>query len=92
MRAIFERFLERLSESVDEHDLRGALAEVASGLDLLAFAYLSLPPQSDEKPRLISNYPAPWTARYLANRYQRVDPVIMRARCGGCTFRSMVSC
>ncbi|TIN74366.1 LuxR family transcriptional regulator [Mesorhizobium sp.] len=87
MQAIFERFLERLSESVDEADLRAALADVSSGLDLLAFAYLSLPLRSDEKPTLISNYSASWTARYFENRYQSVDPVIVRARCGGCTFR-----
>ncbi|WP_353017553.1 autoinducer binding domain-containing protein [Mesorhizobium sp. M0854] len=29
------------------------------------------------KPTLIPNYPAPWTARYLENRYQIVDPVII---------------
>ncbi|CAH2405139.1 LuxR family transcriptional regulator [Mesorhizobium escarrei] len=87
MQIVFERFLERLSESVDEADLHGALADVASGLDLLTFAYLSLPPRSDGKPTLISNYPAPWTARYLENQYQSVDPVIVRARGGGCPFR-----
>ncbi|TIL82270.1 MAG: LuxR family transcriptional regulator [Mesorhizobium sp.] len=87
MRAAFERFLERLSESVDEADLLSAMADVASGFDLLAFAYLSLPPPPNSKPTLISNYPASWTARYLTNRYQSVDPVIVRARSGGCTFQ-----
>ncbi|WP_343221441.1 autoinducer binding domain-containing protein, partial [Mesorhizobium silamurunense] len=87
MQAVFERFLERLSESIDEADLRGALADVASELDLLAFAYLSLPMRSDGKPTLISNYPAHWTSRYLENRYQSGDPVIVRARCDGCPFR-----
>ncbi|ODA93204.1 transcriptional regulator [Mesorhizobium sp. SEMIA 3007] len=87
MQAVFERFLERLSESVDEADLRSAMADVASGFDLLAFAYLSLPPRPNGKPTLISNYPAPWMERYLANRYQSVDPVIVRARGGGCTFQ-----
>ncbi|AZO50328.1 MAG: LuxR family transcriptional regulator [Mesorhizobium sp.] len=87
MQTVFERFLERLSESVDEADLRGALADVASGLDLRTFAYLSLPPRSDGKPTLISNYPAPWTAHYLENGYESIDPVIVRARSGGCPFR-----
>ncbi|ESZ71868.1 transcriptional regulator [Mesorhizobium sp. L103C119B0] len=87
MQNVFERFLERLSKSVEEADLRGALVDVASELDLLAFAYLSLPMRSDGKPTLISNYPAHWTSRYLENRYQSVDPVIVRARCGGCPFR-----
>ncbi|NGO55264.1 LuxR family transcriptional regulator [Allomesorhizobium camelthorni] len=87
MQALFERLLEQLWESVDEADFRGAMADIASELDLLAFAYLSLPMESKGKPTLISNYPAPWTARYLDNRYQSVDPVIVRARCGGCPFR-----
>lgn len=87
MQTVFERFLERLSESVDETDFHGAMADVASTLELLTFAYLSLPTGSKSKPTLISNYPAPWMARYLENQYQNIDPVIVRARCGGCSFR-----
>ncbi|WP_436798470.1 LuxR family transcriptional regulator [Mesorhizobium ventifaucium] len=87
MPLVFETFLERLSESVDETDFREALASAASGLDLLTFAYLSLPLQPSGEPRLISNYPPPWTAHYLRNEYQRVDPVIMRARLADCPFR-----
>lgn len=60
---------------------------MSSQLDLLALAYLSLPPRPGDKPRLISNYPAPWTARYLEHQYQSIDPVIVRARVGGCPFR-----
>ncbi|WP_394890370.1 autoinducer binding domain-containing protein [Mesorhizobium sp. AaZ16] len=87
MQIVFETFVEKLSESVDEADFREAMAGTAAYLDLLTFAYLSLPPQPSGKPRLISNYPASWTAHYLQNRYQKIDPVIMRARCGGCPFR-----
>ncbi|WP_425294891.1 LuxR family transcriptional regulator [Neomesorhizobium albiziae] len=87
MQIVFETFLEQLSESVDEADFREAMAGTASELDLLTFAYLSLPLQPSGKPKLISNYPSPWTARYLQNRYQKLDPVILRARCGGCPFR-----
>ncbi|MER9438921.1 LuxR family transcriptional regulator [Mesorhizobium sp. M0618] len=87
MRIVFETFLEKLSVSVDEGDFRGALADVASSLDLFTFAYFSLPPRSNGKPMLISNYPALWTARYLENRYQNVDPVILRASYGESTFR-----
>ncbi|WP_032927923.1 LuxR family transcriptional regulator [Mesorhizobium sp. LNHC221B00] len=87
MRIVFETFLEKLSASVDDGDFRAALADVASSLDLLAFAYISLPPGSNGKPMLISNYPALWTARYLENRYQRVDPVIVRARSGESPFQ-----
>ncbi|WP_425484109.1 LuxR family transcriptional regulator [Allomesorhizobium camelthorni] len=87
MQLLFETFLEQLSESVDETDFRDAMAGAAAGLELITFAYLSLPPQRSGEPRLISNYPARWTAHYLQNRYQKVDPVIIRARCGGCPFR-----
>ncbi|MES0056678.1 MULTISPECIES: LuxR family transcriptional regulator [unclassified Mesorhizobium] len=86
MPLLFETFLEKLSESVDETDFRDAMAGAAAPLDLLTFAYLSLPLQPCGKPKLISNYPPPWTAHYLQNQYQKVDPVIMRARCGGCPF------
>ncbi|MER8792329.1 LuxR family transcriptional regulator [Mesorhizobium sp. M0983] len=86
MPLVFETFLERLSESVDETDFQEALASAASGLDLLTFAYLSLPLQPSGEPKLISNYPPTWTAHYLRNQYQRVDPVIMRARLAECPF------
>ncbi|WP_192385353.1 LuxR family transcriptional regulator [Mesorhizobium silamurunense] len=83
---IFETFLEQLSESVDQTDFREAMASVATRLDLLTFAYLSLPLQPSGEPKLISNYPPPWTAHYLQNRYQNLDPIVLRARCGGCPF------
>ncbi|WP_292176044.1 autoinducer binding domain-containing protein [Mesorhizobium sp.] len=71
--AILGTFLERLSESIDEAGFCEAMAGAAAGLELNTFAYLTLPPQRSGKPKLI-NYPSPWTARYLQNRYQRVDP------------------
>jgi hypothetical protein len=86
MQKIFETFLERLSESVDEVGFREAMAGAAAGFDLPTFAYLSLRPQFSGKPKLISNYPARWTVHYLRNRYQKLDPVIVRAKCGGCPF------
>ncbi|WP_027155978.1 hypothetical protein [Mesorhizobium sp. WSM2561] len=45
MQLVFEIFLE-LSESVDEADFRVAMAGAAAALDLLTFAYLSLPPRA----------------------------------------------
>ncbi|RWA58316.1 MAG: LuxR family transcriptional regulator [Mesorhizobium sp.] len=87
MQLVFETFLEKLSESVDEADFRDAMAGAAARLELITFAYLSLPTQPSGTPKLISNYPARWTEHYLQNRYQTVDPVIIRAQCGGCPFR-----
>lgn len=86
MPLLFETYLEKLSESVDETDLRDAMAGAAIALDLLTFAYLSLPLESCGEPKLISNYPPLWTEHYLQNQYQKVDPVIMRARRGGSPF------
>ncbi|TIT48067.1 MAG: LuxR family transcriptional regulator, partial [Mesorhizobium sp.] len=82
MQLLFETFLEQLSESADEADFQTAMAAAAAGLELVTFAYLSMPQQRSSEPRLISNYPAGWIAHYLQNRYEKVDPVIIRARCG----------
>ncbi|WP_189521868.1 MULTISPECIES: hypothetical protein [unclassified Mesorhizobium] len=91
MQSVFERFLEQLSEGVDEVDFHNALAYVSSQLDLLAFAYLSLPPRPGGKPTLISNYPAPWTARYLVPEHRslrRACPLrrmlVSMGPCTGC--------
>lgn len=62
------------------------MAAAAAGFGLPIFAYLYLPMRSASKPLLISNYPKSWTAHYLRNRYQKLDPVITRAKCGGCPF------
>ncbi|RUU11541.1 hypothetical protein EOD23_10215 [Mesorhizobium sp. USDA-HM6] len=80
MQEVFETFLERLSESVDETGLRDAFARAAQEYDLLQFAYLSLPPKNTGKPRLISNYPPRWTGHYELNRYHTIDPVIVQAQ------------
>ncbi|RWP49387.1 MAG: LuxR family transcriptional regulator, partial [Mesorhizobium sp.] len=87
MPLVFETFLERLSQSVDEADFRDTMAEAAARLDLLSFAYLSLPSRPSGKPRLISNYPPRWTRQYLEKRYEKLDPVVLRARNGGCPFQ-----
>ncbi|WP_245459556.1 autoinducer binding domain-containing protein, partial [Mesorhizobium sp. M7A.F.Ca.US.007.01.1.1] len=86
MPLVFETFLERLSQSIDEADFRDAMAEAAGRLDLIFFAYLSLPARPSGKPRLISNYPPRWTRQYLENQYEKLDPVVLRARNGGCPF------
>jgi DNA-binding CsgD family transcriptional regulator len=87
MLPVFERFMDRLSESVDELDFHGAMAGAAAEFELHTFAYLYLPPQRSGRPKVISNYPDRWTAHYLRNRYQQLDPVVARAQCGGCPFR-----
>ncbi|WP_065009167.1 MULTISPECIES: autoinducer binding domain-containing protein [Mesorhizobium] len=87
MQNVFEILQEQLSASVDEADFREAMATAISEFDLLAFAYLSLPSQPSDRPRLISNYSVSWTTRYLEKRYDSLDLVIDRARYGGYPFR-----
>ncbi|RWO19527.1 LuxR family transcriptional regulator [Mesorhizobium sp.] len=48
---------------------------------------MSLPSRPSGKPRLISNYPRSWTRQYLEKRYEKLDPVVLRARNGGCPFQ-----
>ena len=55
------------------------MAEAAAALDLPCFAYLSVPRRAGDFPPLVSNYPSAWTKSYLRRRYERFDPVILRA-------------
>ncbi|RWQ32705.1 MAG: LuxR family transcriptional regulator [Mesorhizobium sp.] len=87
MQIVFETFLEQLSECVDEADFREAMAVAAASFELATFAYLCLPQHRSGVPRVISNYPDRWTAHYLESRYEKVDPVIIRAVYGGSPFR-----
>ncbi len=76
MHRIFQTFIDRLSESTDVTELRAGMADAAAALDLNCFAYLSMPNQSNTEPRHITTYPPSWTAHYLRNHYERLDPVI----------------
>ncbi len=79
MHAIFQTFIDSLAEGVDEAGFRAAMASAAAALDLSCFAYLCLPNSRNDEARLISTYPLLWTAHYLKNHYERLDPVIRRA-------------
>jgi LuxR family transcriptional regulator, activator of conjugal transfer of Ti plasmids len=79
MHKIFTRFVDHVHESSDISALHTALRDMAAALDLHTFAYLLTPRRSTDKTRLISNYPSSWTAHYLSNRYEMLDPVIVHA-------------
>jgi DNA-binding CsgD family transcriptional regulator len=79
---VVQTFIDRLSASIDAAELRSILADAAAAFGLHAFAYLSLPRRSDEKPFLISTYPTKWTAHYLESRYEQLDPVILQIQRG----------
>lgn len=80
MQDVFQRFAEKLAKSADATGLHDALAETASSLGLPFFAYLSPSLISDGRTNLISTYPNPWTSHYFDSQYEKVDPVILRAR------------
>lgn len=79
MHSIFQTFIDGLAEGTDEPAFRAAMARAAATLDLSCFAYICLPHRRNDEARLISTYPLPWTAHYLSNHYERLDPVIRRA-------------
>ncbi|MBI2741039.1 MAG: LuxR family transcriptional regulator [Rhodospirillales bacterium] len=79
---VIQTFIDRLSASTDYAELRSTFADAAAAFDLHSFAYLSLPRRPNDKPLLISTYPTKWTDHYLESRYERLDPVVLRARHG----------
>lgn len=79
MHRVFQSFIDGLSASTGAIDLQNVLTRAGRALDLGCFAYLALPSRRPDGPQLISNYPVKWTAHYLEQRYERVDPVIVRA-------------
>lgn len=79
MHRIFQTFIDRLAGSTDVETLRIGMAEAATALDLSCFAYLSVPSEPGSEPLHITTYPPSWTAHYLRNHYERLDPVIFKA-------------
>ena len=79
MHSIFQNFIDLLSVANDPSDFSEVMTTAAAAFELSSFAYLALPDTVGGKPRLISTYPPQWTAHYLTLRYQRIDPVIVKA-------------
>jgi LuxR family transcriptional activator of conjugal transfer of Ti plasmids len=82
MDRVFHRFVEALSHNPDPPALRAALEGVASAFDLNRFAYLHAASDAPAEMKLISNYPVGWTDRYMAEEYDRFDPVVRAVRQG----------
>ncbi|WP_258045744.1 autoinducer binding domain-containing protein [Mesorhizobium sp. NBSH29] len=57
--------------------LKEALAELVRGLGFDCYAYVNLQPV---RTYAVSNYPSEWQARYLLQKYTKVDPVVSMAR------------
>jgi LuxR family transcriptional activator of conjugal transfer of Ti plasmids len=76
---VFQKFIDRLSESHDADAFHQAMADAADAFGLSCFAYFSMPRDGRTAAALISSYPPRWTERYLGEHYERIDPVIALA-------------
>ncbi|WP_050418931.1 LuxR family transcriptional regulator [Bradyrhizobium tropiciagri] len=79
MLRVLQNFADHLSIARGDSDFSEAMAVTAAALDLQCFAYLALPRRRSGKPHIISTYPVAWTSHYLHSRYERLDPIIVRA-------------
>ena len=86
------KLVEKISSAANPESgidsLKETLNEVAAEVGLGLFAYLDVPlyKRSTTKPLLISSYPKDWTDYYLANQFERIDPVIRTAMSGHLPF------
>ena len=79
MQRVFEEFVQRLFESVDETDLREALASAAAEFDLQQFAFLTLPGSSSATLRL-NGRTLPGIPLRAAQSSQRAVPIATQGR------------
>lgn len=73
----FQEFIEAIQSAESERDFKQVASRVSQQLGFRWFAYLRL---VDDAPTLISSYPKSWTDRYFDLHYQKLDPVVQRAR------------
>ena len=72
-----QEFADAIATARDDRDFERIAARAAARLGFRWFAYLKI---VDGAPKLISSYPKSWTSRYFDLHYERLDPVIQRAR------------
>lgn len=77
---VFRNFAEALLQHPDKVALRRLMEDTAMAFDLPHFAYLFAPRETPDRMGLISNYPENWTKLYMAQGYDRFDPVVRSAR------------
>ncbi len=78
MDRIFQDFIEELETSKDEVAMSAALSRAVADCDLPRFAYVRFAADATDQGEVlpITNYPWEWRERYLAQRYDRIDPVL----------------
>ncbi|WP_244655338.1 autoinducer-binding transcriptional regulator TraR [Rhizobium lusitanum] len=77
MRTWFQKLTDISSIAHTEDMLKQALAELTPELGFDCYAYLNVQPI---RSFAVSNYPLEWQMRYLAQRYTKIDPVVLTAR------------
>jgi DNA-binding CsgD family transcriptional regulator len=70
------QFADQLAAAKDFDALRTAMAALVQSFDLHVFVYLF---RTRDRAIIISNYEQEWTSHYLRQRYECVDPVIVRS-------------
>jgi LuxR family transcriptional activator of conjugal transfer of Ti plasmids len=80
MTMLFQTFIDRLSGASDRETLGEALIRFADGLGLTKFAYIDFRRPRPHLPVYLTNYPTEWVYHYLNQRYEEIDPVVIRAR------------
>ena len=73
----FQEFIDGVSTASDTAAFRAVAERATQRLGFRCFAYLGL---AEHGHTLISTYPKEWTTHYLNERYDLIDPVILRAR------------
>jgi len=73
----FQEFIDGVGTASDKAAFRAVAERATQRLGFRSFAYLGL---AEHGHRLISTYPKEWTTRYLSQRYDLIDPVLIKAR------------
>ena len=73
----FQEFIDAIHTADDEPEFERVATRLTQRLGFRWFAYLRV---VGDAPTLISSYPKSWTGRYFELGYQRLDPVVRRAR------------
>lgn len=77
MRDVFNRFIDELSLVKTRHDIDRILQKTARRMGFDFFCYVKL---NGKTSFAISNYPPPWQRQYFVCSFEKIDPVIIRAR------------
>jgi LuxR family transcriptional regulator, activator of conjugal transfer of Ti plasmids len=70
--------IDALDDAPDQPALYRAMARACEAMGLPVFVYLGW--TAPDVPLLIANYAPEWGARFIEARYDRVDPILARAR------------